>query len=127
MAQHIYQGKLMPHIHTLKPLPSKQAIQNVSSYSELFEDKNSDLQQLLISFKETIYNNNFIVEQDNLLWATTRGVDYFANPKLFAQAPLNYICVFISEIFKNFEIDEIMKRLPASVLQQALQRLKSFS
>lgn len=117
----------MADIHTLKSLPSKQAIHSVSSYIETFEEENFDFQQLLVSLKETIYKSNFMIEQDNLQWATTRGIDYFANPKLFAQAPLSYVCVFISEVFKNFEIEEINRRLPTLVLKNALQRLKSFT
>ena len=68
-----------------------------------------------------------MTEQDNWQWALTRGIDYFEKPQLFAQAPLTYVCAFISEIFKNFEIEEIHRRLPKAVLQQALARLAFFN
>ena len=116
----------MPHIHTIKFLPSAQAIQSVSGYSEQFDKEDMDFKELLISLKNTVIQSRFISEQDNAHWAVVHGVDYFHNPKLFAQAPLAYVCAFISEMFKNHEIEEISQRLPKSVLKQALQRLKSF-
>jgi len=117
----------MPQIHTLKFLPSTQAIQSVADYSELFAAESLDFKALLVSLKKTIFSNDFMIAQDNFQWALTRGVDYFNNPKLFAQAPLVYVCAFVSEIFKNFEIEEIHRRLPASVLHQALLRLNGFN
>lgn len=117
----------MLHLHNTKYLPSIQAIQSVSAYREQLDNTNIDFKKLLISLKETVYKHNFMIEQDNFQWASTRGVDYFSNPKLFEQAPLSYVCAFISEVFKNFSIEEINKRLPKAVLQQALSRLAFFS
>ncbi len=116
----------MPHIHTIKFLPSAQAIQSVSGYYEQFEQQDSDFKALIIALKATAIKSRFIIEQDNAHWATMHGVDYFNNPKLFAQAPLTYVCAFISEMFKHYDVEEIYKRLPVAVLQQALLRLKSF-
>lgn len=116
----------MQYIHSVKTLPSQQAIQSVSVYSNQFDQKDFDFQTLLISLKETIFRNSFMIESDHYLWASTRGRDYLDNPKLFAQAPLTHVCAFIGEIFKNFDIDEINRRLPSHVLQKALIRLNSF-
>lgn len=116
----------MPHIHTIKFLPSAQAIQSVSGYSDKFKQKDMDFKALLTSLKKTVIKSRFISQQDNAHWATVHGVDYFNNPKLFAQAPLAYVCAFISEIFKNNEVEAISQHLPVSVLQLALQRLKFF-
>jgi hypothetical protein len=117
----------MTNIHTLKFLPSTQVIQTISAFSEELEDDRFDFKETLISLKETVLKHGFMNNQDHSIWAVTRGVDYFDNPKLFAQAPLTYVCAFISEIFKRFEIEEIYKRLPKIVLKQALSRLAFFS
>lgn len=116
----------MPHIHTAKYLPSRQAIQSVALYSEQFNQTELDFNRLVVDLKKTVLETNFMVEQDNSYWATAHGMDYFHNPKLFAQAPLTYVCAFISEMFKGYEIEEIKQRLPVAVLEQALIRLKSF-
>ena len=113
-------------IHTIKLLPSTQAIQAVSAYTEQLEDDSFDFTALLISLKNTAFDQGFMIEQDNSHWASTHGRDYFYNPKLFAHAPLVYICVFLSETFKNKEIEEVSANLPAPVLKQALQRLTCF-
>ena len=117
----------MPHIHTLKFLPSREAINSISAFNDLLQNENVDFETLLIELKKSVFTNNFMIEQDNWQWLVTRGIDYFENSKLFAQAPLTYVCAFISEIFKNFEVEEINRRLPQAVLHQALARLAFFN
>ncbi|WP_022941291.1 hypothetical protein [Psychromonas hadalis] len=58
-----------------------------------------DVKKLLIFLKKTIFKYHFMIAQDNVEWVVKRGVDYFNNSKLFALAPLSYVCAFISEIF----------------------------
>lgn len=116
----------MTQIHSLKFLPEQSLINSIASYSDEFMAKDFNYFNVVEKLKATILNNNFMTEQDNWNWAKTRGSDYFHNPKLFALAPLTYVCAFLSEVFKNFDVEQINTLCPANVLQQALLRLKSF-
>ncbi len=55
----------MPHIHTLKYLPSTHAIQTVSAFREQLENSNSDFKTLLVSLKKAVFKQKFMIEQDN--------------------------------------------------------------
>jgi hypothetical protein len=116
----------MSQIHSLTCLPEQGSINSVARFSDYFMEKDFDYLKLIKSLKALILDNNFMVQQDHWHWVKTRGMDYCHNPKLFAYAPLTYVCAFLSELFKNFTVEQIKSSYPADVLRQALLRLKSF-
>ncbi len=65
-------------------------------------------------------------EHDNSVWMQRCGCDFFANPKLFVNAPLTYLCAFLGELFNNYEVKEIQEKVAAPVIEQALLRLNAF-
>lgn len=117
----------MKNIHTTKILPNQQAIESIAALSAEFSAKQFDRKVLLKHVKEAVLETKFMSEQDHAIWMTARGADYIANPKLFAAAPLTYICAFLGELFNNLEVEEIEKKVPQEAIEQALLRLKSFT
>ena len=116
----------MDNIHNLKILPEQQAINSVAALSREFHSDSLDLSTSLTKLKETITESRFMFGQNNAEWMLKRGTDFLANPKLFAYAPLTYICAFLGEIFNNSEINKIQEQIPHSVIQHALARLDDF-
>ena len=113
-------------IHSIHMLPEQTLINSVANFSDDFTEKDFDYSKLIEKLQVTISSNDFMTEQDNSNWARARSNDYFYNPKLFAYAPLTYVCVFLSELCKNSDANKISANCPAAVLQQALLRLKYF-
>ncbi len=99
----------MNNIHNLTILPKQQAINSVAALSQDFNSYSTDLSALLTKLKETILESKFMFGQNNSAWMSKRGRDFLANPKLFAYAPLTYICAFLGELFNNFEIKDTIK------------------
>lgn len=116
----------MNSVHNLRILPTQQAINSVAALSQEFNSESFNLSLFLIKLKETIIESEFMSGQNNALWMSKRGTDFLANPKLFACAPLTYICVFLGEVFHNAEVKEIQERIPLAVIQHALTRLDDF-
>ncbi len=116
----------MGNIHTTKILPNQQSINSVAALSAEFSAKQFDSTVLLTHLKQTVLDTKFMKSQDNSAWMAVRGCDFIANPKLFAFAPLTYTCVFLGELFNNFEIEEIQEKVSPQVIEQALLRLSVF-
>ncbi|MCG6200920.1 hypothetical protein [Psychromonas antarctica] len=116
----------MSNIHTTNILPNQKTINSLAALSATFKAKQSDTTALLTHLKETILETKFMDTHDDPIWMATCGCDFIANPKLFAVAPLTYICVFLGELFNNLEIDEIQERVSFQVIEQALLRLTAF-
>lgn len=116
----------MSNIHTTDILPGQESINAVAAFSAEFNTKELDLTALLTSVKETIQETKFMDAQDNGCWMATCGCDFIANPTLFSCAPLTYICVFLGELFNNFEVEEIQEKASSLVIERALLRLNAF-
>jgi len=116
----------MSNVHAISILPNQQSINSIAALSDEFYAKPFDLIVLLAHLKRAIKETEFMDSQDHSIWMATRGCDYIANPKLFAVAPLTYICAFLGELFNNFDIEEIQERIPPQVIEQALLRLNAF-
>lgn len=116
----------MSNIHQLNTLPEQTTINLIASYSNDFEHKNFDYHQLLEKLHSTILRSHFMDQQDNAAWMNHRGHDYLANPKLFAHAPLTYLCAFLSEIFRHNKLSEIEKNIEANTFRAVLKRLNDF-
>ncbi|WP_028863177.1 hypothetical protein [Psychromonas aquimarina] len=116
----------MSNIHALNILPSQEVIDSIANYHAEFDDISFDYTQLLIKLKNEIYKLNFMVKHDNADWMQRRGSDYLTNPKLFAHAPLTYICAFIGELFKKYSLEELLEKLTPQILKSVLARLNDF-
>lgn len=116
----------MTNIHCLTMLPEQSVINNVAKVNQDFTKKDVNYVELLKKLKRVVISNRFLLEQDNSVWARTRGCDYLYNPKLFAYAPLTHVCAFISELCKHHEPERIKRRCPEPVLRHALSRLNHF-
>lgn len=113
-------------IHTTDILPNQQSINALAALSAEFNTDELDLTALLTNLKATILETKFMDAQDNSFWMATCGCDFIGNPTLFSFAPLTYICVFLGELFNNFEVDEIQEKASIQVIEQALLRLNAF-
>lgn len=113
-------------MYNISLLPNQYAINSVSSLCDDFHEDNVDFNVLLSQLKMTIVESEFLLKQDNGKWFNRHGTDYLYNPKLFVHAPLNCICVFLSELFKLHENEYIYKKVPLIVLKSALKRLVVF-
>ena len=120
-------GNTMNNIHTTNILPNQQSIESVAALSAEFSAKQLETKVLLEHVKQTVLESKFMREQDHAIWMVVRGADFIANPKLFAVAPLTYTCVFLGELFNNFEIEEIERKVPQEAIEQALLRLQFFT
>jgi len=116
----------MQDIHSLNHLPSQYAIDSIANYQPELEKEYLDYKMILKRFKKDIQRLGFTSENDNQIWMLRRGNDYLTNPKLFKHAPLTYICIFISEVFKEDNLDELAEKLPATIFKQVLSRLNAF-
>ena len=119
-------GHSMHNIHKLSNLPNQKTINSIALLGHQFISKELEFDILLIQLEELIAESNFMIEHDNSAWMEKRGHDFINNPKLFAQAPLTYVCAFLSELFKNSEADEIESSVQPIVIYQALKRLQDF-
>jgi hypothetical protein len=113
-------------MYNISLLPNQLAINSVASLSDDFHEANLDFKCLLSKLKLTIVESGFLSKQDNEKWFSLKGIDYLYNPKLFVHAPLNCICVFLSELFKLHENEYIYKKVPLIVIKSALKRLVVF-
>ena len=116
----------MSDVHALHTLPSQEAINSIATYRLEFEKESFDYKRLLSKLKKAIYELNFMCKHDNADWLRDRGADYLANPKLFYQAPLTYLCAFLGEIFKKYDLPELQDKLTPKILKCALTRLEEF-
>jgi len=116
----------MDNIHQLNTLPEQKTINLIASYSNDFERENFDYHQLLEKLNNAILLSHFMEQQDNSAWMSHRGNDYLANPKLFAHAPLTYLCAFLSEIFRHNKLNEIERNIEANTFKTVLKRLNDF-
>ncbi|MEH6451718.1 MAG: hypothetical protein V7782_01640 [Psychromonas sp.] len=116
----------MSNIHSINGLPSQSAIDLIASYRAEFEKTTYDYALLLSKLKQDILKLEFMCQQDNQIWMMRRGRDYLDNPKLFNHAPLTYICVFLGEIFKEEDLNELEEKLTPEILENALIRLYEF-
>ena len=113
----------MNNIYNIALLPNQHAINSVAALFHDFAADNADFKNLLAKLKKTISESGFMENQDHKDWFYKRGVDYSSNPKLFAHAPLNYTCAFLSEIFKRYDIEYISEALSTTAVKRALLRL----
>lgn len=116
----------MSNIHQLNSLPKQTTINLIASYQGDFKHDNFSYHQLLEKLQQTIMRNQFMNQEDNAAWMNHRGSDYLANPKLFAHAPLTYLCVFLSETFKHNQLSQIEKKISPAVFEAILKRLNDF-
>ncbi|RBW42835.1 hypothetical protein DS885_14510 [Psychromonas sp. B3M02] len=116
----------MSNIHQLNNLPKQDTINLIASYKVDFESDYFDYHQLLEKLQEVILRGHFMDQEDNAAWMSHRGNDYLSNPKLFAHAPLTYLCAFLSEIFKKKSLTEIEKSVAPIVFNEVLTRLNDF-
>lgn len=116
----------MSNIHQLDILPEKHTINLIASYGEEFEQDTFNYDQLLLKLQGAISHTRFMYKEDNSVWMKNSGCDYLSNPKLFANAPLTYLCAFLGEIFKQLQLQEIAKKIPPNILKAALKRLQEF-
>lgn len=116
----------MHNIHNVAILPKQQVINSMAAFSQEFNTQPFNFTLFLNKLKQAFSDAKFMSGQNNALWMSKRGGDFLANPKLFVAAPLTYICVFLSELFNRYKIDEIEENIPKNVMQQALLRLNDF-
>ncbi len=116
----------MSNIHQLNNLPKQTTINLIASYQGDFEHDNFSYHQLLEKLQNTIICHHVMDQEDNAAWMNHSGNDYLANPKLFANAPLTYLCAFLSEVFKRNKLSQIEKKISPSVFEAILKRLDEF-
>ena len=116
----------MSNLHQLDIIPEKSTINLMATYTADFEDDSFNYHQLLRKLKNTMLICHFMDKEDNAAWMRHQGYDYLSNPKLFSHAPLTYLCAFLSEIFKQLNITDIMKKIPPNTFKAALKRLSEF-
>ena len=116
----------MKTIHDLTIIPKQQVLNSVAAFDIKFDANSTELTVVLTKIKTTISESKFMQGQNHSVWMSTRGADFIANPKLFACAPLTYVCAFLGELFNNFDVEEIQKIASQEVIQQALVRLNEF-
>lgn len=116
----------MRDIHSFNHIPSQNAIDSITNYQSELEKDNLNYKLLLEKLKKDIHRLGFRSKSENKMWMLIVGNDYLTNPKLFRHAPLNYICVLLGEIFKEDNLHELEKKLPATALKQLLARLDAF-
>ena len=116
----------MCDIHALHILPSQVAINSIALYRKEFDKEFFDYTLLLKQLKNSISEHCFMGKYDNAEWMRERGADYLINPSLFSHAPLTYLCIFLAEIFKKYELVELVSKLTPQILKSALTRLNEF-
>ncbi|TEW53885.1 hypothetical protein E2R68_10360 [Psychromonas sp. RZ22] len=116
----------MSNLYDLDILPPQNTINLIASYSKYFERESFNYPLLLEKLNATMLSSHFMEKQDNAAWMNHQGSDYIGNPKLFAHAPLTYLCAFLSEVFKQRQVKDIEKRIPPKIFRAALKRLNEF-
>lgn len=116
----------MTNIHSLTDMPPQYAIDSIANYQYEIELNKQNYTNLLKKLKNDMYCLGFVFEDDNQIWMLRRGNDYLSNPKLFVHTPLTYICIFLTEVFKEKDLNRLATILPPATLQKALQRLNEF-
>lgn len=116
----------MDNLHALNTLPSQGAINSIATYRLEFEKESLDYKKLLSKLNKAISDLKFMYDHDNSDWLRNIGSDYLSNPTLFAQAPLTYLCVFLSEIFKKYDLPELQEKLSPTILESVLIRFEEF-
>jgi len=116
----------MCNIHALEIIPSQASINSIATYRTEFDNKLFNYNQLLESLRDTVREFEFMESHNTTEWMQKRGIDYFTNPKLFANAPLTCLCAFLGELFNQYELEELQARLPPEILKSALTRLEQF-
>lgn len=116
----------MSDIHALNILPSQAAIDSIATYRLEFDKDPFNYTQLLRRLKKTFYELNFMYKYDNANWMREKGRDYLNNPKLFSHAPLTYLCIFLGEMFKTYDLQELQETMNPYILECALIRLQEF-
>jgi len=116
----------MSNIHQLDNLPKQTTINLIASYRSDFGHKDFSYHQLLEKLQHIIIRHHFMDKEDNAAWMNHRGNDYLSNPKLFAHAPLTYLCAFLSETFKHNHLKQIEKKISPNVFEAILKRLNDF-
>jgi len=116
----------MQNIHKISNLPNQKTINSIALLGNKFLSQQIEFPHLIIQLEALIQESKFMLEHDNSLWMLKRGRDFFNNPKLFAQAPLTYICAFLSELFKNQQEGKMQLETSQPALHQALIRLQDF-
>lgn len=116
----------MCDIHALHILPKQTTIDSIALYRNEFDKDSFDYTLLLKQLKGSISEHCFMGKYDNAEWMRERGADYLINPSLFAHAPLTYLCIFLAEIFKKYELTELADKLTPKILKSALTRLNEF-
>ena len=116
----------MCNIHAIEIIPSQAAIDSIAIYRSEFDNESFDYNALLVKLKNVIHELGFMQKYDNAEWMQKRGSDYLANPKLFCNAPLTYLCAFLGELFNSYELDSLQEKLTPQILKCALTRLDQF-
>lgn len=116
----------MGNLHQLDILPEQSTINLIASYSAEFDSDSFNYHQLIEKVNSTILGNDFMTQEDNADWMNHEGYDYIRNPKLFSNAPLTYLCAFLSESFKHSDIQDIERKISPTTLQAILKRLNDF-
>tara|TARA_R110001583_G_scaffold7720_8_gene37914 strand:+ start:13225 stop:13578 length:354 start_codon:yes stop_codon:yes gene_type:complete len=116
----------MCNIHAIEIIPNQTSIDSIAAYRAEFDGKPIDYKKILIQLKSIIHELGFMEDQDTEQWMQQRGGDYLSNPKLFCNAPLTCICAFLGELFNNYEIEALQKKLSPKILECALARLEQF-
>ena len=116
----------MKNTHPLKRFPNQYAIDSIASYQYELAENYRDYEQLLGALKNDLNRLGFTPTDDNQRWMLNIGNDYLMNPTLFEHAPLNCMCVILSEVFKENDLDDLSVRLPASALKPLLTRFNEF-
>lgn len=116
----------MSNIHELNSLPKQATIHLITAFGAEFEHKDCNYHQLLTKLQKTILTGQFMDQEDNAAWMNHSGIDYLANPKLFAHAPLTYLCAFLSETFKNKTLKQIESNISPNVFKAIIKRLSEF-
>ena len=116
----------MNNVHALNTLPSQGAINSIATYRLEFEKESLDYEKLLTKLNNAMNELKFMCDHDNSNWLHHIGSDYLSNPTLFAQAPLTYLCAFLSEIFKKYELPELQEKLSPVILKSILIRFGEF-
>ena len=113
-------------MYDISLLPNQHAVNSVASLYDTFYEEQLDLKKWLSLLKLTITESGFLIKQDYGKWFNLHGIDYLYIPKLFDHAPLNCICIFLSELFKLHEIEYLLNKRPLLAIESALKRLVTF-
>lgn len=116
----------MSNIHAINIIPCQTTINSIASYRAEFDSESFDYNKLLHQLQSDIREQGFMKTHDNTEWMQQRGNDYLSNPKLFGNAPLTYLCVFLGELFNCYEVEELQNKLTPQILKCALTRLQQF-